>query len=211
MSRAFCSTAIRPGSTSLPQCGRAGDARDQDDGHVRRFVVVLRALHRSPNASAADDPAMADHWPRGRPVYRRHRARDFPYSLFALLHPRDAQAPAISASTSLSPAPSPRAWWWTRPIGQEGQRARAGRIRGGSRRTAAATFSLPAMSRWKSARTRRCRSPGATPSIRTRSSRPMAPTRRDGSCSPIRRPSATSSGPRLAFRARSSRRNAYGA
>ena len=46
---------------------------------------------------------------------------------------------------------------------------------------------------------------------RTRSSRPTAPTRRGGSCCRIRRPSATSSGPRPAFRARSSRSSACGA
>ena len=31
----------------LPAMRRAGDARDRHDGHVRRLVVVLRALHRS--------------------------------------------------------------------------------------------------------------------------------------------------------------------
>ena len=42
---------------------RAGDARDRHDGHVRRFVVVFRPLHRSGTMRRrATDPKMADHW-----------------------------------------------------------------------------------------------------------------------------------------------------
>ena len=189
-----------------------GDARDRHDGHVRRFILVLRALHRSAQCLGAGRSGDGRPLAGGRPVYRRHRARDPASSLFALLHPRHAQVRLSRSSTNPSPASSPRAWWCTRPI--------VARTANGSRRRkfawkrtapAAAPFSLPATSRSRSARTRRCRSPGATPSIRTRSSRPMAPTRRDGSCSRTRRPSVTSSGPRLASRARSSRRSACGA
>jgi hypothetical protein len=38
-----------------PQCGKAGAARDRHDGHVRRFVLVLRPLHR-----AVDEPTPTD-------------------------------------------------------------------------------------------------------------------------------------------------------
>ena len=41
---------------------RNGDARDRHDGHVRRFVVVLRAFHRSAQCLAPDNPATANHW-----------------------------------------------------------------------------------------------------------------------------------------------------
>ena len=44
---AIRSTAIRPGSTSPARNAAAGAARDRHHGHVRRLVVVLRALHRS--------------------------------------------------------------------------------------------------------------------------------------------------------------------
>ena len=47
---------------ACPQCGGAGAARDRHDGHVRRFVLVFRALHRSEERGGADDPAIANHW-----------------------------------------------------------------------------------------------------------------------------------------------------
>ena len=126
--------------------------------------------------------------------------------------PARCASAAISVSTSPSPASSPRAWWCTRPIAA--RRANGSRPRKcASRRKAMRAGLMPwrATSRSRSARPRKCRSPSATPSIRTRSSRPTARTRRDGSCCPIRRPSATSSGPKPAFRARSSRPSACGA
>ena len=70
---------------------RTGDARDRHDGHVRRFVVVLRAFHRSAQCLGAGQSGDGQSLVGGRSVYRRHRARDPASSLFALLHPRDAQ------------------------------------------------------------------------------------------------------------------------
>ena len=69
----------------------ASDARDRHDGHVRRFVVVFRALHRSPQRLGAGQSGDGQSLAGGRPVHRRHRARDPASALFALLHPRDAQ------------------------------------------------------------------------------------------------------------------------
>ena len=75
----------------LSEMRSRGDARDRHDGHVRRFVVVFRALHRSDkrvgSRRSQDGRSLAGR----RPVYRRHRARDPASSLLALLHPRDAQ------------------------------------------------------------------------------------------------------------------------
>ena len=73
----------------LPAVRRSGAARDRHDGHVRRLVVVLRALHRSVDRDLADRPHDGRRVAAGRSVHRRHRARDFAPALLALLHPRD--------------------------------------------------------------------------------------------------------------------------
>ncbi len=57
--------------------------------------------------------------------------------------------------------------------------------------TSAARPCCKPASRSRSARSRRCRSPSATPWTPTTLSRPMAPTPRAGSCCPTRRPTAT--------------------
>ena len=72
----------------LPAMRRQGDARDRHDGHVRRLVVVLRALHRSVEREGADHAPGGRSHDAGRSVHRRHRARDPASALFALLHPR---------------------------------------------------------------------------------------------------------------------------
>ena len=100
---------------ACPQCGSAGAARDRHDGHLRRFVLVLRALHR-PDGST-DGPTDRDRRPlaAGRPVYRRHRARDPAPALFALLHARDERRPAMPTLDEPFEGCSRRAWWCTRP------------------------------------------------------------------------------------------------
>ena len=158
------------------------------------------------NASAPDDPRDGRSLAGGRPVYRRHRARDPASALFALLHPRDAQV-RLSRSRRALRRPLHPGHGGARDLSRRGgpmARAVGGARRDGRARRAALSAST-ATSRSRSARPRKCRSRSATPSIRTRSSRPTAPTRRAGSCCRIRRPSATSSGPRPASRARSSR------
>ena len=73
----------------LPAMRRRGAARDRHHGHVRRLVVVLRALHRSVEQGRADRPQGGRRLAAGRSVHRRHRARDLASALLALLHPRD--------------------------------------------------------------------------------------------------------------------------
>ena len=73
----------------LPAMRRPGAARDRHHGHVRGFVVVLRALHRSVDRRRADRPQGGRRVAAGRSVHRRHRARDPASALLALLHPRD--------------------------------------------------------------------------------------------------------------------------
>ena len=89
----------------------------------------------------ADRPRRRRSLAAGRPVYRRHRARDPAPALFALLHPRDEGRPAMPASTSRSPACSRRAWWCTRPIrtpdGDVGDAGRGQDRRRGRRRARA--------------------------------------------------------------------------
>jgi leucyl-tRNA synthetase len=74
----------------LPGLRRPGAARNRHHGHLRRFVLVLRALHRAPCATPdrARGCRLLDEC---RPVYRRHRARDSAPAVFALLRPRDGQ------------------------------------------------------------------------------------------------------------------------
>ncbi len=78
----------------LPAMRRPGPARDGHDGHVRRFVLVFSALHRSVEHQRADDGRRGRAMAAGRSIYRRHRTRDPAPALFALLHPRDAARPA---------------------------------------------------------------------------------------------------------------------
>ena len=75
----------------LPEMRQGGAARDRHDGHLRRFVLVLRALHRALGRTSRPIPRRANALAAGRPVYRRHRARDPAPALFALLHPRHAR------------------------------------------------------------------------------------------------------------------------
>ena len=70
---------------------RAGAARNRHDGHVRRLVLVFRALHRSVERDCADDARRRQRLAAGRSIYRRRRARDPASALFALLLARDAQ------------------------------------------------------------------------------------------------------------------------
>ena len=46
----------------LPAMRRRGPARDRHDGHLRRFVLVFRPLHRPDAADEPTDRAIVDHW-----------------------------------------------------------------------------------------------------------------------------------------------------
>ena len=93
----------------LPVLRQAGAARDRHVRHLRRQLLVFRPLLQ-PARGRADGAGGGRSLDAGRPVYRRHRARDPASALFALLHPGDAARPAMSRSRSRSPACSPRAW-----------------------------------------------------------------------------------------------------
>ena len=76
----------------VPAVRGPGAARDRHHGHLRRLVLVLRALHRSVDTPARRPIAKRRRrMDAGRPIYRRHRARDPASALFAFLHPRHAQ------------------------------------------------------------------------------------------------------------------------
>ena len=72
----------------LPAMRRPGAARNRHHGHLRRFVLVFRPLHRSLDRDGADRAQGGRRMAAGRPVYRRHRARHPAPALQPLLHPR---------------------------------------------------------------------------------------------------------------------------
>ena len=106
-SRATRSTATRPGSTSTARAAAAGAARDRHLRHLRRELLVFRALLLR-RAEDALRPRRGRLLAAGRPVYRRRRARGPAPALLALLHPRHARV-RLSRSTSRSPACSRKA------------------------------------------------------------------------------------------------------
>ena len=72
-------------NVDCPACGGPGAARDRDDGHVRRFLLVLPALLRSRQRCGAVRPCDRRLLEPGRPLYRRRRPRDDAHDLRALL------------------------------------------------------------------------------------------------------------------------------
>ena len=76
--------------THLPVLRQAREARNRHHGHLRRFVLVLRALCL-PRPDGGDGRRARQVLDGGGPVHRRHRARDPAPALFALLHARDAR------------------------------------------------------------------------------------------------------------------------
>ena len=109
----------------------------------------------------------------------------------------------MSASTSRSPACSPRAWWCTRPIArQNGEWVTPAEVK---IEGAGDTRARDADRDRRAGRDRRHREDVEVEAQHRRPRRhhrrPTAPTSRAGSCCRTRRPSATSNGPRAACRA----------
>ena len=177
---------------ACPQCGGEGDARNRHHGHLRRFVLVLRALHRSVEREGADHAARRRPDDAGRPVYRRRRARDPASALQPLLHPRhEGHRPYRHGRAVRRHVHAGHGG--ARDLSKGRRRLRhagRGQDRGRRQRPPRHPARRPAKTS-RSARSRRCRSRSATPSIPTTSSRPMAPTSRAGSCCRIRRRTAT--------------------
>jgi leucyl-tRNA synthetase len=115
-SRAIRSTAIRPGSTSPARNAAAGAARDRHHGHVRRFVLVLRALHRSvERADAPTTPRVVDYW---LPVdqYIGGVEHAILHLLYSRFFTRAMKATGHIGIDEPFAGCSRRAWWCTRPI-----------------------------------------------------------------------------------------------
>ena len=72
-------------STRRARLRRPGSARDRHDGHVRRFELVLPALLRTRATTGGVAASRSSRLDARRPVHRRHRARDPPPHVRALL------------------------------------------------------------------------------------------------------------------------------
>ncbi len=156
----------------VPDVRQGGDARDGHHGHVRRQLVVLRALH----GARRQDPGRQEGGgllAAGRPVHRRHRARDPASALFALLLPRHVRHRARDEEPARAVRGAVHAGHGhARDLQVGGAAAGCCRPRSASRATAtraARSRSRPA-SRPRSARSRRCRSRRRTSSTPTTSS-----------------------------------------
>ena len=180
----------------LPAVRRRGAARDRHVRHLHRFELVLRPLHLAAARDGAVRPRGGRLLDAGRPVYRRHRARDPAPALFALLDPRHARSaddqPRRAVRRPVHPGHGLPRDLSRRPT------APGCCPRRSSAPTAARSCAPPTRARSRSAARRRCPSRRRTSSTRTRSSTTTAPTPRAGSCCRTARPSATSNGPRPA-------------
>ena len=74
-----------------PQCGAPATRETDTMDTFVELVVVFRALHRSVDHDRADRSADGRRLDAGRPIYRRHRARDPASALQPLLHPGDEE------------------------------------------------------------------------------------------------------------------------
>ena len=157
----------------VPVVRQAGQARNRHHGHLRRFVVVLRALRLS-RQRPRDGGRARSLLDAGRPVHRRHRARDPAPAVLEVLHARDARRrsaqgrrafhqpahPGHGAGRDLLPRHAGGAPRMGQPVRGRGEPRREGQDRLGQARAptaprCASPASAPCRSRRTTASTRR--------------------------------------------------------
>ncbi len=205
---AIRSIATRHGSTSIARnAGATGAARNRH--RWTRSSIPPGISPASPIRTLTDqptDPRNGRHLAAGRPVYRRCRARDSPSALFALLHPRDEDRPATSASSEPFKGLFTPGHGGARDLSTGSSRRRHGfrppRSRSSDRRRVARAKLLATGETDRDRLHREDeRNPRRTSWTPTRSSRPTAPIPPAGSCCRTPRRSATCSGPKPASKA----------
>ncbi len=89
---------------------RRCQARDRHDGHVHVLELVLHPLRRRAQRFGDLGQGQGRLLAAGRPVHRRHRARDPAPAVLALLHQGLSRHGHLRASASRSPTCSRKAW-----------------------------------------------------------------------------------------------------